>query len=442
MSKQEELKQLLENSTFSIPKNFKLGMLILILTGIGTFAAGLFGHKPELAWQALLINTVFFAGLSHAGIMFSVLCSITGAQWPRPIKRLSEACAAFIPFSWILFAVLFFGAEHLYEWIDPNKVIHSKEAWLNFSFFVKRNVVLILGAGFTSIYYVKVSLRPDIGLAQSLVDTLKNKFALGTIENYEEQKIEEEKSEKKQKIIAPILAVLYLLFSSIMAFDWIMSLDQEWFSTMFGVQYMVSSLMAAGAFMMIISGIFREKFQLQDYINMDGYHDLAKLTFSACLMWTYMIFSQVIVIWYANLPEETPYMILRMQSHEWGWMFWFICVVLFQVPLWGLMSKTACRSIWFSRIIAVDILIGVWLEKYFLIVPSIQENQVAATSSGSHHGLTTQASNHLQGFSLNYIDVGIAIGLTALFLLSFLSFLEKVPVFVISDKKLAKTTHH
>ena len=83
------------------------------------------------------------------------------------------------------------------------------------------------------------------------------------------------------------------------------------------------------------------------------YHDLAKLTFAVCALWTYLIFSQILVIWFADLPEETPYLIMRMQSVEWGWMFWVLFVLMFIIPFFGLMSRTACNSIWFSRLIAV-----------------------------------------------------------------------------------------
>ncbi|MBW2336019.1 MAG: hypothetical protein JRF47_04545 [Deltaproteobacteria bacterium] len=164
---------------------------------------------------------------------------------------------------------------------------------------------------------------------------------------------------------------------------------------------------------------------MDEYITIDRYHDLAKLTFAVCALWTYLIFSQVLVIWYADLPEETPYLILRMQSVEWGWMFWVLFFLMFFIPFFGLMSRTACNSIWFSRLIAVDVLVGVWLEKYFLIVPSIQENNA---SSG-----LIDASRGLPGFSPNFYDVSITLGVLGIFLLSYFWFLQRVPAVPISD---------
>jgi hypothetical protein len=279
-------------------------------------------------------------------------------------------------------------------------------------------------------YYLKTVIRPDIGLAEKLSD-FSNSFADRFIKNYGSQEEEQAASGKRAKTLAPLLALLFFILCTLLAFDWMMSIDQEWFSTMFGAQYAVANLIAAAAALLIISGIVRKNFQLDEYITIDRYHDLAKLTFAVCALWTYLIFSQVLVIWYADLPEETPYLLLRMQSLEWGWMGWFLLILMFIIPFFGLMSRTACRSIWFSRLIAVVILVGCWLEKYLLIVPSIQENNARA-------GLI-DASSGLPGFSPNFYDVTITLGVFGIFLLSCFWFLQRVPAVPISDPLFCKS---
>ena len=101
---------------------------------------------------------------------------------------------------------------------------------------------------------------------------------------------------------------------------------------MFGVQYAVSNIIGAAAALLIIAGIARKDFQLDEYITIERYHDLAKITFAVCALWTYLVFSQILVIWYGDLPEETPYVIMRMQSLEWGWMFWVLFFLMFLIP--------------------------------------------------------------------------------------------------------------
>ncbi len=424
MSRDIERKALLDKTRFRINDRQQKIMLCFVVIGIIGFAAGLIGNRPYLAWQALLVNTMFFGGIALGGLLFSVIFTITNTKWGRPIKRLAEALSAFVPIGALLLCLLFFGADHLFEWMDHDKVMHAKAGWLNFPFFIIRNVVLLGLFIAGGSYYLKNVIRPDIGLAVKLSD-FGNPFADRFVKNYGSQAEEEARTEKIARTLAPPLALLFALLCTLLAFDWMMSIDQEWFSTMFGVQYAISNLIGAAAALLIIAGIARKNFKLDEYITVDRYHDLAKLTFAACALWTYMVFSQVLVIWYGNLPEETPYLILRMQSVEWGWMFWFILILMSIIPFFGLLSRTACNSFWFSRLIAVDILVGAWLEKYFLIVPSIQENNARA-------GII-DASSGLPGFSPNFYDLSITLGVAGIFLLSFFWFLQRVPAVPISD---------
>jgi hypothetical protein len=374
---------------------------------------------------------MFFGGIALGGLAFSVIFTITNAKWGRPIKRLAEALGAFIPICALLLCLLFFGADHLFEWVDHDKVIHTKAGWLNLPFFVIRNVVVLVLFVAGGLYYLKTVIRPDIGLAEKL-SGFGNAFANRLVKNYGFQEEEEAVAEKRAKTIAPILALFFFVLSTLLAFDWMMSIDQEWFSTMFGAQYAIANLIGAAAALLIISGIARKDFQLDEYITIERYHDLAKLTFAVCALWTYLIFSQILVIWYGDLPEETPFLILRMQSVEWGWMFWVLFFLMFFIPFFGLMSRTACNSIWFSRLIAVEVLVGAWLEKYFLIVPSIQENNARA-------GLIDTSSG-LPGFSPNFYDVSITLGVFGIFLLSFFWFLQRVPAVPISDRLFCRSS--
>ncbi len=426
MSNESEMKALIRQTDFKLNQTLQKVLILFVLIGLIGFIIGLFDHHPQLVWQSLLTNFIFFSGLSFGGITLSVIFTITSARWGRPIKRFSEALFAFAPVSGLLLILLFFGTEHIYEWVDPTKVIHSKAGWLNLPFFIMRNILAFAIFVILGWKYLGATLRPDIGLAKKLTK-YTNPFADRLIRNYSQQKEEVQKADSKTRFLAPILGLLFALLCTLQAFDWMMSIDQEWFSTMFGVQYAMANLTAAMAALMIIAGIAQQKLHLENYISINRYHDLAKLTFSGCLMWSYMVFSQVLVIWYSNIPEETPYLILRMQSLEWGWMFWVIGALLFILPFVGLVSKTACRSIFFSRLVAIEILIGFWLEKYFLIVPSVQENY--ATSEG------------LPGFSLNLYDIVVTAGIFSTFLLCYFWFLKRVPVLPIADTLFKKENH-
>jgi len=168
MNRDNEMKALLEQTRFSINARLQKLLLVFVAIGIVGFAAGLIGDRSYLAWQALLVNTMFFGGIALGGLVFSVILTITSAKWGRPIKRLAEALSAFIPISALLLCLLFFGAGHFFEWMDHDKVIHTKEGWLNFPFFIIRNVVFLGVFIAVSGYYLKSVLRPDIGLSGAL----------------------------------------------------------------------------------------------------------------------------------------------------------------------------------------------------------------------------------------------------------------------------------
>ncbi|MBU2512247.1 polysulfide reductase NrfD [bacterium] len=395
-----------------------------VAVGIISFLIGLATDYAFYAWQALLVNTLFFAGLAHGSLIFSVIFTITKAEWGRPIKRLAEATVLFIPVSWLLFGALFLGMDYFFEWTDPLRVIAAKTWWLNTAFFISRHVVLLAITGLVGMAYVLSSIRPDLMVFEKLVPNGLSRFARRFIKNKAFSEGEIVGQYRKHSALAPLYALLYSILTCIIAFDWIMSIDQEWYSTLFGFQYSIASLYAAAAFLVIVSSIWRKKTGLTEYLSLERHNDLSRLLFALCLFWTYFIFSQVLVIWYANIPEETPYLILRMKSREWSGMFIFLFVVLFLVPFIGLLSKRACRSPLFSSIIAIDVLIGIWLEKYFLTVPSIQENMIR--------------SDLLPGLNLNVLDLTITIGILAAFLQAYLFFLRSFPALPIADPFLSK----
>lgn len=412
------------------------GLLYVLMSfGLLVFLLGLF-FAPSLAWQGLLVNTLYFSGIALGGLMFSVIATVTDAFWLRPFKRLGEAMSSFGLFAVIFFVLLYFGMPYLFAWLNPDFVMHTKEAWLNRPFFIIRQLVAFLLLGTLVVIYLRNSILPDLALLKRHNLGFQNSFFQRFLpRSYDEEALHEH-SYKSNKYLSPWLGFAFGLFASFIAFDWMMSIDQSWFSTMFGVQYVVASLVAAGAFLILMSSIANLRWGLSDYFTIFRHHDMSKLTFALTLLWTYMVFSQVLVIWYANMPEETPYLILRMKSVEWGWMFWLLFFMIFIFTFFGLMSRTVCRSPIFSGLFALNLLCGMWLEKFFLVVPSVQENQLAHTVDLG--GANAALGWNWLGF---FIGVSIALGMLSLFLVVFFRFLRLVPAVPVADHRFFKPHH-
>ncbi|MBL0691291.1 MAG: hypothetical protein JJV97_03065 [SAR324 cluster bacterium] len=445
MNRLAEMRELLENASFGFSLRTRNIFYLLMAVGGLVFLANLFLGDPQVAWQSLLINVVFFAGIAQATLMFSVISTVTDAFWVRPIKRVAEVISTFGLLSMGLFIFLFLGGKYLFQWYNHDLVIHAKEGWLNYNFFIIRQLVGLAVLAVLSLLYLRNSIRPDFSVAKKLGISFSGTLYKRCIKDHKDHELEAEKSYHSNKQLAPWLGFVFGGVASLVAFDWMMSIDQEWFSTMFGVQYVVSSLIGGGSVLIIVSGFMRGNEKIAHYQTKYRHHDITKLTFAFVLLWTYMIFSQVLVIWYADIPEETPYMILRMKSEEWGWMFFVIFIVVFVIPFFGLMSRTACRSILFSRIMAIDLLIGLWLEKYFIIVPSMQENALDAqlakgSSLGAH---ITDGSISIPGFMVMpfLANIMVGLGILGMFLLWVNYFAKKVPMMPIGDNRLVKQDH-
>ena len=423
------MKEIAEKSLFKIPENLKRFLWVLVIVGLGMFIAGLTtGGEDSVVrtWQAFLINTVFWAGIAHSGILFSVIWQLTDAKWGRPFKRLSEACAAFLPISFLMFVVVFFGSKVLYEWSHTPFLHHGvavKAGWLNMPFFVSRNIAWLVIIYAVSWWFVKTSITPDIALARKLLGSdWGGTFADKILNGYGEHEDEVIRLEQLSRKIAPALAILYAVGASFLAFDFVMTLDQEWFSTLFGVFFIIGNMHAFMGLMLVISITVRNRFGMHEYITINRLHDLAKMVFAFSLLWAYMGYSQYIVIWYADMPEETPFLVIRSMEQPWSLMFLLIIISVFAIPFLGLLPKTLCRLPNYIRVMGIWVVIGQWFAIYLMVVPSLQ-----------HYG-------HYHVY-LGIHELLITLGFAGLFFLSYLTFLGKVPILPISDKHLCRSWH-
>ncbi|MBF0289503.1 MAG: molybdopterin oxidoreductase [SAR324 cluster bacterium] len=422
------MKEILDKSGFEIPGGVKIGLGICVALGILMFIIGLAtGDHDGLVrtWETLLINVMFWGGLAQSGVIWAVIWQLTDAKWARPFKRMAEGFGAFLPVCFFLFILVFFGSHVLYEWVEHPFMHHGvavKQGWLNMHFFVTRNIFWLVLLYGISYLFVITSLKPDFGLARQLSDGWGGKFGDFLLKGYGRQENEVVRLELISRKLAPILALAYAIGASFLAWDFIMTLDQEWFSTLFGVFVIIGSLQSALGILLAVSVTCRSKFQLEEYITINRLHDLAKMMFAFSLLWTYMGFSQYIVIWYGNIPEETPFLIIRSFEQPWQTLLLVLIFWLFISVFLLLLPKTTCRTPWFIRIMGIYVAAGQWLAMYFLIVPSLQHE-------GHYH------------FYFGFHEILITLGFAGAFFLCYLKFLSNVPLLPISDKHLCKTWH-
>lgn len=378
--------------------------LIIAVIGFGTFAFKIMGSNPEKAWEIFLINFLFWTGIAQAGIVFSCILRITNARWARPLLRISEGLGSFLPISLILLLIVFAGRDYILPYATEH-YHYPKDVWLNMTFVIGRNVIGFIILLILSFFYLYYSLRQDLGGVGDKLNGLAGWIASGWSGEDERKAIW-----KKLGRFAPAVLILYALVFSFFAWDLIMSLDPHWFSTLFGPYYFMSSFVAALGTTIILSIMLRRRLGLEEYLDDHHYHDMGKILQGFSLFWVYLFFSQLLPIWYANMPEETVFVIKRVQEEPFQQLAWAVLACCFIFPFLSLMPRTNKIVKPIVVFIAGVSLIGFWLDKFVLVVPSL--------SNTINIGIT---------------QILITLGFLGAFVMMFLLFIRAFPSIPVGD---------
>jgi len=309
-------------------------------------------NKP---WSALYVAIFFFFMLSLATLAFYAIQHASQAGWPVVLFRVMEAITAYLPIGGILLFVFFvlssMHMNHLFVWMDPEVVAHdeliqNKAGYLNAPFFLIRAAIYIIGWVLYRNYARKLTL------AQDKSTDLKNYYKLF-------------------KSSAAFL-VFFLVTESMMSWDWIMSLDPHWFSTLFG-WYVFASMMVSAITTIALVTIYLKGKGYLEFVNSSHLHDLAKFMFGFSIFWTYLWFSQFMLIWYADIPEEVTYFVTRFNDYKLP--FLGMVGLNFVFPLLVLMNSDYKRVPWFIVTTGIVILIGHYIDIFVMIMPATVGDQ-------------------------------------------------------------------
>lgn len=309
-------------------------------------------NKP---WSALYVALFFFFMISLATLAFYAIQHASQAGWSVVLFRVMEAIAAYLPVGGVLLFVFFVLSSlhfnHLFIWMDSevvanDQLIQNKAGYLNVPFFLGRAAIYILG------WELYRRNARKLTLAQDNASDLSN-FT------------------KLFKRSAAFL-VFFLVTESMMSWDWIMSLDPHWFSTLFGWYVFASMIVSAITTIALISIYLKGKGYLE-FVNNSHLHDLAKFMFGFSIFWTYLWFSQFMLIWYANIPEEVTYFVSRFNEYKIP--FLGMVVLNFVFPLLVLMNSDYKRVNWFIVCTGIVILIGHYIDIYVMVMPATVGDQ-------------------------------------------------------------------
>jgi hypothetical protein len=383
---------------FAFKPGPKLIQRMQTLVGIGsvTFAAGLY-FAPQRTWLNLLLISYYLLGLALAGAVWVTLQYVSGAHWSTALRRVPEAMAGLLPQAALGILAILILRPSLYPWISglhsDGGAIGFKHIWLSLPFFRVRAVFYLLGW---------------LGFIWAVLRTSRCQDADGDL---------------KQTRTSTRLAAAFLVFFGVTfclaSFDWIMSLEPEWYSTIFGFYNFAGLFVSGLAALTLLLVWLQRQSPLKDVITEQHLHDMGKLLFAFSTFWAYLWFSQYMLIWYANLPDETIYYIRRLHGF-WQPLFVLNLVLNWVVPFFALLPRMNKQRVGILVRVSIVLLVGRWLDLYLMIMPPF--------SGGKPR--------------IGIWEIGLAAGLVGVFGLGFLAALGRAPLVPVKDPYLAESLHY
>jgi len=402
---------------FTIPNKVKRwSMIFMIIGGLALIMgiASLFmggdehAHHHAVArfWSNILINGFFFFGIAACATFFMAVNYAAESGWWVVIKRILEAIGSFMPYgAVVLFIVLLAGAahmHHLYHWMDPavsdpdsplfDEIIAGKTAYLNVPFMIIRQLLIMGGWIWMWKRFRTRSLEEDLGFDRS-------------------------RHFKNVKESAIFLIAFGYPISTFVPWDWIMSIDTHWFSTLFG-WYVFSGLWLSAMIVAILMVVWLKSLGRLQEVNDSHIHDLGKWMFAISFLWSYLFFSQFMLIWYANIPEEVTYFQARI--NEYPILYWGMFFVNFIFPMIALMDRDKKRNRMMLTIMGIILFCGHWVDVYMLVTPGTMKQ----------HG------------QIGLCEGGMALGFVGLFVFVITKTLAKAPLVAKNHPFFDESVHH
>ncbi|MDC0874821.1 quinol:cytochrome C oxidoreductase [Flavobacteriaceae bacterium] len=315
----------------------------------------LFHQLSNKPWAALYVAAFFFFMISLGVLAFYGIQRAAQAGWSPVLFRVMEGITGYLlPGGIIVIVILALSGmhfNHLFIWMDPEVVAHDKliagkTGFLNLPFFLVRAVFFLSGWSLYRYFSRKFSLAQD--------------------------KASDISNHKKNFRISAAFLVFYIVTESIMSWDWIMSIDPHWFSTLFG-WYVFASMFVSGITTIALVTIYLKSKGYLEFVNDSHIHDLGKFMFGVSVFWTYLWFSQFMLIWYSNIPEEVTYFITRIEDYNLP--FFGMVVMNFVFPLLILMNSDYKRINYFIVMAGIVIILGHYMDVFNMIMPSAVGDQ-------------------------------------------------------------------
>lgn len=368
-------------------------------------------HWLKRIYSSLWANNILFTGLAVIGLFFVAVQYAAQAGWSAGVLRVAMSMGTWLPIAGILMIVLWFVAGHdIFHWthsqlyqegehFDP--IINKKAPYFffpgkagGFPIFYIFRMVLFFGGWYAFFLMIRKNM-----LAEDIDPSTQYWY--------------------KNRVISAWFLIFFAVSSSACAWDWVMSIDTHWFSTMFG-WYVFASWWVTGLATLTLIVAYLKSAGYLKIVNANHMHDLGKFVFAFSIFWTYIWFGQFLLIYYANIPEETVYFVERMRTSPYGWIFYANLILNFVLPFLLFMTRDSKRQLSTLKLICPIVIVGHWLDFYNMVTPGIMQEQGG----------------------IGFIEIGIALIFLGAFFVVVLGSLAKVPLIGKNHPMLQESLNH
>jgi hypothetical protein len=381
-----------------------VGVVFAVLTIAGIFLPPETGGGAAQFFRSYLLAFVFWVGICAGSLALLMLQHLTGGAWGMVIRRVLEAATRTLPLLIILFVPLVFGLSHIYEWVHPEQIaetaartlVESKVKYLNVTFFMIR----------AAIYFA----------VWAALTFLLNKWS-----GEQDRTANRRLSRQFRMLSGPGLA-LFVLTVTFASVDWVMSLEPEWFSTIFGLIFVIGWVLTAFALVIAVMVLLAGHKPMDTVLRPNHFQDLGKLLLAFVMLWAYFNFSQYLIIWSGNIPEETKWYLHRTRG-GWGWIAIAVVIFHFALPFLMLLSRDLKRNARRLAVVAIVVFLMRFIDLLWIIAPTFRHEHLV----------------------LSWLDITAPLAMGGLWVAFFVWQLKQRPLLPINDPYLGQTleqSHH